>query len=83
MMRRHTFALQYFIDALPDSFKMPLGVSRAKDEVVRERTQGSHVQHGNIPRLLLRSKFGSQVRYFCRFQKGTNLPLHYTTYGNP
>ncbi len=81
MMGHDSFTLQYFTDILPDSFNMPLGISGADDEVVCERTQGSNVQQGNIPCLLLRCKLGGQARYFLRFQKASNLLLYYTTYG--
>jgi len=73
MVRYDAFSFQYFIDTLPDSFNVPLGISSANNKVIRERAQGSNIQQSDIPCLFLRSKFGSQARYSLRFQKGTNL----------
>jgi hypothetical protein len=82
VMRQDASSSQHFINTLPDSFNMSLGISSANDKVISERAQGSNVQHSDIPCLLLRSKFGSQACYSLRFQKGTNLLLYYTIYGN-
>jgi hypothetical protein len=54
----HTFGFQPPADTLPDGFDVPVGISRADNEVISERTEISYVQQHDILCLLLRRNLG-------------------------